>query len=279
MFSFPVKETVEKRKSIRTYLSEPLSEADREKIIAFTETLSREESFFDCKIRIRLFDVDKEISNKDLGTYGVIKNARTYLGVAAEKSPTAMEAVGYSFEKLVLYAQSLGLGTCWLGGTFNRGEFARAMQIKENEFFPIASPLGYPAPKSHTVNKVMRMAIKADKRKEWDKLFFDGDFSKPLTKEAAGEWAYPLEMVRLAPSAANKQPWRIVRRKNVWHFYEKKEMSSSENDIQRLDVGIALCHFELAAKEKGLRGKMQVLTKPDIETEENMLYIFSFIAE
>jgi len=279
MFSFPVKETVEKRKSIRTYLSEPLSEADREKIIAFTESLSREESFFDCKIRIRLFDVDKEISNKDLGTYGVIKNARTYLGVAAEKSPTAMEAVGYSFEKLVLYAQSLGLGTCWLGGTFNRGEFARAMQIKENEFFPIASPLGYPAPKSHTVNKVMRMAIKADKRKEWDKLFFDGDFSKPLTKEEAGEWAYPLEMVRLAPSAANKQPWRIVRRKNVWHFYEKKEMSSSENDIQRLDVGIALCHFELAAKEKGLRGKMQVLAKPDIETEENMLYIFSFIAE
>ncbi len=278
MFIFPVKSTVEERKSIRTYLSDPITEEDREKISAYIDYLSSAPSPFECKIRIRIFDVNKEINSKDLGTYGVIKNARTYLGVAAEKSPIAMQAVGYSFEKLVLYAQSIGLGTCWLGGTFNRGEFAKAMQIEENEFFPIASPIGYPAPKNHTINKVMRMAIKADKRKEWDKLFFDGDFSKPLTKEEAGKWAYPLEMVRLAPSAANKQPWRIVRQGNMWHFFEKKEMSS-ENDIQRLDVGIALCHFELAAKEKGMKGEVKVLDGVDIAREDNMLYIFSFIAE
>lgn len=278
MFSFSVKSTVEERKSIRTYLSDPITEEDREKISAYIDYLSSAPSPFECKIRIRIFDVNKEISSKDLGTYGVIKNARTYLGVAAEKSPIAMQAVGYSFEKLVLYAQSIGLGTCWLGGTFNRGEFAKAMQIEENEFFPIASPIGYPAPKNHTINKVMRMAIKADKRKEWDKLFFDGDFSKPLTKEGAGKWAYPLEMVRLAPSAANKQPWRIVRQGNMWHFFEKKDMSS-ENDIQRLDVGIALCHFELAAKEKGMKGEVKVLDGVDIAREDNMLYIFSFIAE
>lgn len=278
MFSFSVKSTVEERKSIRTYLSAPITEEDREKISAYIDYLSSAPSPFECKIRIRIFDVNKEINSKDLGTYGVIKNARTYLGVAVEKSPIAMQAVGYSFEKLVLYAQSIGLGTCWLGGTFNRGEFAKAMQIEENEFFPIASPIGYPAPKNHTINKVMRMAIKADKRKEWDKLFFDGDFSKPLTKEEAGKWAYSLEMVRLAPSAANKQPWRIVRQGNMWHFFEKKEMSS-ENDIQRLDVGIALCHFELAAKEKGMKGEVKVLDGVDIAREDNMLYIFSFIAE
>lgn len=279
MFDFPVKETVEKRKSIRTYLDKPLGKEEREKISAYIDYLSSAASPFDEKIRIRLFDVNREISSKDLGTYGVIKNAKTYLGVACEKSPTAMEAVGYTFEKLVLYAESIGLGTCWLGGTFNRGEFARAMQIESHEFFPIASPIGYAAPKNHTVNRIMRMAIKADKRKDRSELFFDGDFSVPLSKEAAGEWEYPLEMVRLAPSAANKQPWRIVRQGNVWHFFEKKEMSSSENDIQRLDVGIALCHFELAAKEKNLKGEMKVLRKPDIAAEENMLYIFSWVTE
>ncbi len=279
MLNFPIEETVKARKSIRTYLDKPLADREREKINAFIDYLACEDSYFGVKIRIKLFDVDKEINSKDLGTYGVIKNAKTYLGVACEKGEDAMEAVGYAFEKLVLYAQSIGLGTCWLGGTFNRGEFAKAMQIEEKEFFPIASPIGYPAAKTHTINKIMRKAIGADSRKAWDKLFFDGDFSKPLTQEAAGDYAYALEMVRLAPSAANKQPWRIVRQGNVWHFFEKKEMSSSENDIQRLDVGIALCHFELAAKEKGLKGELKTFENVDIACEDNMLYIFSWVAE
>lgn len=277
MADFSLKQAAESRKSIRTYLPEPLTEGDREKISAYIANLSRENSPFTSRLRIEILDVDKEISLKQTGTYGVIKNARTYLAVAAEKGDDAMESIGYSFEKLVLYAQSIGLGTCWLGGTFNKGEFAKRMSLKENEFFPIASPIGYAAPKNHLVNRVMRKAISADSRKPFEKLFFDGSFSKPLTKEAAGDYAYALEMVRLAPSAANKQPWRILRQGNKWHFYEKKEMPSSENDIQRLDIGIAFCHFELAAEEKGLKGELKYLDTPPIETESNMLYVFSWV--
>ncbi len=280
MMSFPLRETVESRKSIRTYLPEPLKAEEREKILKFIDELQYGDAPFKSKLRTEVFDVDKEISLKETGTYGVIKNARTYLAVAAEKGPDAMESVGYGFEKLVLYAQSIGLGTCWLGGTFNKSEFAKRMELRENEIFPIASPIGYPAPKNHLINRVMRRAISADSRKSFDKLFFDGDFTKPMTKEAAGDYAYALEMVRLAPSAANKQPWRILRQGNKWHFYEKKEMSSStENDIQRLDIGIAFCHFELAAKEKGLKGRLEYLTKPEAQTESNMIYIFSWIEE
>lgn len=277
MMSFPIKEVSEKRKSVRTYLDTPLNNADREKINSFICSLLQENHPFKAKIRIRLFDVDKEINSKELGTYGVIKGARTYLGVAANETADAMEAVGYVFEKLVLYAASIGLGTCWLGGTFNRGEFAKAMELHENEFFPIASPIGYPAPKNHTIDKIMRKAIKADSRKPFENLFFENDFSTPLSKEAVGDFAYILETVQLAPSAKNGQPWRILKDGNNFHFFEKRDIPTSGHDIQRLDIGIAGCHFDLAAKEKGISGHLTALENhPE---EKGLIYVFSWIGE
>ncbi len=277
MTDFPVKETAEKRKSVRTYIEKPLEKADREKIEGYISDLLKEESPFTAKIRIRLFDVDKDINAKDLGTYGVIKGARTYLGVAVNETEEAMEAVGYVFEKLVLYAASIGLGTCWLDGTFNRGEFAKAMELTGDEFFPIASPIGYPAPKNHTVDKIMRKAIKADTRKPFEELFFDKSFSAPLTEQIADDLAYILEAVRLAPSAKNGQPWRILKDGNTFHFFEKKDIPSSKHDIQRLDIGIAGCHFELAAREKGISCRF---IKPENHPEEKgLIYVFSIIAE
>ncbi len=275
MADFNIFEAAKKRRSVRTYTEKPLSAQDREKINTFIAGLSREERPFNAKIRIKLFDVDKDISSKDLGTYGVIKGARTYLGVAVKEGTDAMEAVGYAFEKLVLYAASVGLGTCWLGGTFNRGEFAKAMSLEKNEFFPIASPIGYIAPKNHTVDKIMRKAIKADSRKPFEEIFFNKTLSSPLTKEAAGEYADILEAVRLAPSAKNAQPWRIVKDGDTFHFFEKKDIPSSSHDIQRLDIGIAGCHFCLGAEEKGISGGLVSLeTHPEAK---GLIYVFSWV--
>lgn len=265
------------RKSIRTYIEKPLEESDRKKINDYINKLSENEHPFGAKVRIKLFDVDKEINSKDLGTYGVIKGAKTYLGVAVNETADAMEAVGYVFEKLVLYASSIGLGTCWLGGTFNRGEFAKAMQLQENEFFPIASPIGYIERKNHTVDKIMRMAIKADSRKPFESMFFEKDFSSPLSQETAGEYGDILETVRLAPSAKNGQPWRIVKDGNTFHFFEKKDIPSSNHDIQRLDIGIAGCHFDLAASQKGIKGKF--FTAEALPEAKGLIYVFSWVKE
>jgi nitroreductase len=68
----------------------------------------------------------------------------------------------------------------------------------------------------------------------------------------------------MAPSASNKQPWRIVRRGRDWHFYLQRTKGYGKGsaifvmlrlaDLQRVDLGIAMCHFELAARELGLEG-------------------------
>lgn len=280
MFDFPIKETAENRKSIRTYTGAPLSTEDKEKINSYIEYLSTAPSPFEGKVRIRLFDISDESEIKNPGTYGVIKNAKTFLGVAGEKCDTAEEAIGYTFEKLILFVQSSGLGTCWLGGTYKKSEFAKAMDVKENEFFHIISPVGYPAPKTHLINKIMRTAIKADSRKPWSTLFFDKNFDTALTEKQAGDFAFVLEMTRLAPSACNKQPWRIVKEGNNFHFYEKREMAdeNSSFDIQKLDMGIAACHFDLAAKEKGLCGKF-MKANPNLKAPPKTIYLFSWIAD
>ncbi|MGH4140908.1 hypothetical protein [Clostridium sp.] len=49
--------------------------------------------------------------------------------------------------------------------------------------------------------------------------FFETDGLVPLNEDSAGEYVVPLEMVRLGPSASNKQPWRIIKDKNAYHFF------------------------------------------------------------
>ena len=204
------------------------------------------------------------------------KGLSNFVGGKIENLPYANAAFGYSFEALVLYSASLSVGTVWLGGTMNRSAFEQAMELDEDEMMPCASPVGYPAKKMTIRESVMRKTIKADERLLFEELFFDGSFDTPLTKEKAGKWIEALEMVRLAPSAVNKQPWRVVVTDNAVHFYLKRSKGFARTeklDMQMIDMGIALCHFDLTAKEKNLN---IVFEQNDPKLESDVEYIASF---
>ena len=202
------------------------------------------------------------------------------MGVTVPDTEYAAEALGYAFEQVVLYAVSLGLGTCWLGGTFNRSAFTAAMHLEPGELFPILSPLGYPAKKKSLTEQIMRKTVKASARMPWEELFFINDFKHPLSETDAGKNQFPLEMVRLAPSAVNKQPWRVVVVDGRVHFFEKRAMKveAGSVDMQRIDVGIAVCHFHLAVTEQGRKGHF-VREIPDFSIPEGTDYIVSWEEE
>ena len=158
----------------------------------------------------------------------------------------------------------------------SRGTFEKAMNVESGEVLPAASPVGYPADKMSIREKLMRKGLKADGRMAFGELFFDDAFGKELSKESAGEFAEGLEMVRLAPSAVNKQPWRVIVQGNKVHFYEQKSINDSDlGDIQKVDVGIALCHFNLTMQENGASGTF-VFQDPQINVPENVLYIATY---
>ena len=276
-FDFPVEQTVKARYSVRTYQERPLSAEAKEQINACIASLSNP---FSVEVRFRLLETETAAHSEKLGTYGMIKGAKDFIGAAVPGGAFALEALGYDFEKLILYAAHLGLGTCWLGGTFNRSKFAAAMHVTENELFPAVSPVGYPAPQKRLAESLARRMVKADQRKDWGTLFFKNNFTVPLEKGDAGEYLFPLEMLRLAPSASNKQPWRILLSENAIHFYEAKTPGYSDRaafDIQRVDMGIAACHFHLAALEKGMPGTYKKLPEPKTEVPEHMHYLFSWV--
>ena len=267
-----VLEAIRTRRSVRTFDGVPLRPDDAKKIPAFALKV---ENPYGIPIEWRLLDAEKHGLSSP-----VIVGADTYIAGKLRRVPHAEEAFGYTFEKVVLFAESLGVGTTWIAGTMKRDAFEKAMALSDGEVMPCVSPLGYPAKKMSLRESMMRKGIGADNRFAFGEVFFDGSFDKPLTKDAAGVLADALEAVRLAPSAVNKQPWRVVLSGDKAHFYEKRSRGYDDGawDIQKIDMGIALCHFELAANELGIKTAFEI-SDPGIVLPADTAYIASFRRE
>lgn len=271
-------ETIKRRRSVRTYQDKALEPDVREKLQRYMDSL---ENPFGQPVKKYMIDKKVATEGERLGTYGLIKGANTFLGISVPDTDLAHVAAGYEFENLILEATALGLGTVWLAATFNREGFASAMGIPKDELFPAISPVGYPAAKRSLTESLMRTAMRSSTRKEWDTLFFLNDFRTPLTKEMAGDYAEPLEMVRLAPSDKNTQPWRVLKSGNSFHFNvaHKSGISREEEIIKRVDAGIALSHFHQTALELGLKGHFRQAEQATVERPQNSCYIISWHAE
>jgi hypothetical protein len=279
-------ETMKNRQSIRAYDTKKLSESDTKRII---EYIAAEENLigpFGNKGRIELVQVTNNISEKGikLGTYGFIKNPQVYLVGLCENKKTSLLEFAFTFHKLVIYLTELGLGTCWMGGTFSRNSFERELQLAEGEFIPCITPSGYPQQKQRVFDKALRYVVKADNKKPWDQLFYDSSFADPLEKANAAQLQIPIEMVRLGPSASNKQPWRIVlsEDRQTCHLYIEHTPNYSKSlgyDMQILDIGIAMAQFELACAELEIKGRWKI-EDPGLELPNSLTeYMVSWIQD
>jgi len=286
VFSKSIIDIIKERTSWRTYSDKLLGEEFKEKVIKIFQLEDFKSPFseFAEKCRFELisvpeFDPDEK---KKIGTYGIIKGAQDFIVGATEKSDYYRENYGYLLEAIILSATDLGLGTCWLGGFFNKSLFSNKINCRSNETVPAITPIGHTAEKRRKGEKLIRSFIKADARYSWDKLFFEKDFSSCLSQKNAGKYETLLEMVRLGPSAGNRQPWRIVKEEgeDTFHFYVKftKNIKNKVyNQFVRLDIGIAVCHFDLTAKEVGLKGRWE-FAEPKIEKSDELAYVISWIS-
>lgn len=266
-------QAVRQRRSVRTFDGTPLRQQDAQKILAFAEKV---ENPYDLPITWKILDAEKHGLRSP-----VIAGTDTYIVGKMRRAEHAEEAFGYTFEKIVLFAESIGVGTTWIAGTMNRDAFERAAALGADEVMPCVSPLGYPAKKMSLRESMMRKGVKADTRLEFGELFFRSSFDTPLDPVGAGKLAPAFELVRLAPSAVNKQPWRAVLGNGIVHFYEKRSkgyVNETGWDLQKIDVGIALCHFELGAKECGFRASF-LYSDPGLSSQEDSVYIASFSIE
>jgi hypothetical protein len=280
-FSRPVVKLIKERYSCRSFDGrglEPDILAALEKFPAALE--------LPFKNSVRFGIIDKERVRAESifsgGSYGLIKGVRYYLSAMVKKSaPRCWEDIGFGLEMSILHATSLDLGSCWIGGIFDRKHFGRALGILEDEMLPAVVAVGRPAGKRSLRDRLVRWSAKGDMRKVPAKIFFSNDWQTPFLYPDFPQWAPVLENVRLGPSASNKQPWRIIIKDGSFHFFLDRDKAYSAMmpnvDLQRIDLGIAMCHFQLAASELGLAGEWQDTDPKVVDTPANFEYIVTFV--
>lgn len=264
-----IKELAEKRRSVRTFDGKRPDQAVLDDLM---NRLNTAQMPFPVSMEFRLLE---NMSSP------VISGTDLYIAGKCRYTEEMSEVMfGYVLEEVILYMAGQGLGSTWIGGTMDRKAFEAKMDLQEDEIMPAVTPVGYPAKKMSLKETLMRKGVKADTRMPFMELFFRDTFGCPLTETDAGQYLMPLQTVQAAPSAVNKQPWRIVVRDNALHFYEKHDKGyvTEKTDMQKLDLGIAMCHFDLACKEAGIQGSWKI-SDPGISCPEGTEYIASFIAE
>lgn len=279
-------ETMQKRQSVRTYDIQPINKEDWDKLQAYLANDQNLVGPFGHAGKIETVAVTNDVTDQGIkiGTYGFIKNPKGYLVGVGQNNKDAIVEFGYIFHKIVLYATEMGLGTCWMGGTFDRHSFEKEIEMALGDFIPCVTPIGYPKDRQRLFDKALRYVVKADNKKPWEQLMYDGDFSKKLKKVDAERFVTPIEMVRIGPSASNKQPWRLVLSadREYVHFYIEHTPNYSIKlgyDMQLLDMGIAMCQFELACQEVEVSGAW-VKNDPGLELpNQNYEYIVSWKVE
>jgi Putative TM nitroreductase len=255
---------IQKRVSVRTYTHQEVDEKTRAALLDYAATLKAP---WGNRARFTWVPVQNTTAGQasKVGTYGTVQGARLFLAGSIPKAPGAVEDFGYLFEAVLLKATEWGLGTCWLGGTFDRSDFKVRVNLQADELIPAISPVGFSANKSlqeRLIGGLMGVRKRLPLR-DW--AILNGD---------PGVYRDAIEAVRLGPSASNKQPWRLfLGQDGVAHFYieETPGYNSASVDrcgfpIQSLDMGIAFFHWQTVLRDEGIFGtwsrKDPVLTVP-----------------
>lgn len=257
-------DTIKRRKSVRSYTGTPLNSIQ---IDSINKAIAAAKSPFGGEYIIKLASVGAGETFKP-STYGVIAGAKDFLLLGINDTENSALSAGFAMEQVVLAATELGLGTCWIAATFKKSIFEQVAAFPETTPLKIISPIGDPATKKKFLEKVTRLVVNANNRKPFNQLFFCDDFTKPL--DEANQFGQPLEMMRLAPSSTNSQPWRALVTDDRIDFYYK-----SRGIVSVLDMGIGLCHFSLTADQLGIKGKFARVADP-ITAPDNLIYLTSF---
>ncbi|MCL2847285.1 MAG: hypothetical protein FWE13_00850 [Firmicutes bacterium] len=219
------------RKSTRSYSDKvcELLENKGDLVVAF----GLEALLPDIKVSVRVLE-SHEVKNK---------KAKYCIGFYSEDKPLALENIGFIGQQLDLLLQSEGIATCWWG-----------MKKPKKEFKCVDG--------LDCFITMMAGKAKVDEKRAWPDDFKRkdtwsivlGDYRDLLQEETRIEDSRFLEVVRVAPSAVNRQPWLVKKVEGKYNFYLKNSKNPLDiiiGDMRNIDLGIAIAHFFVQAKAEG----------------------------
>ena len=225
-----IQEAIEARHSVRAYKDQPLSEEIVKVLEDEIVKLNNE-----GQLHIQLICNEPKAFQGTMAKYGKFRNANNYLVMAGKKSEDLDERVGYYGEHLVLFAQTLGLNTCWVGLSYSKVPRTYVLDKDEKIACYIAIGYGETQGSGHKIKTVEQVSNASDITPSW--------FKKGI------------EAALLAPTAVNQQKFSFeyVGMSNNRHQVRAKKGFSMIGYTQ-MDLGIAKYHFEIGAgKERSPR--------------------------
>lgn len=240
-------EAMKERRSVRTFNGEPLTD---DQVNALNGIVAQAEDPFGGDVAIRLKSFDLRAGYRP-GTYGMIRGASDFFLVAFADDRMSSLSAGFRFEQVVLRAWEMGLGTCWIAGTFKDADFNSGEEWTSGERLRVVCPVGVTA-EPRLFEKVARITFGSKNRKPFGRMFFQDKVGRPV--DADSPFREALEMMRLAPSSRNSQPWHAVVKGKTVHFY-----SEGKSPLAPVDMGIGICHFCETERFLGRNGSITVI--------------------
>ena len=215
-------EAIETRHSVRKYINK---EIPTDIIVALQDKIEECNKVGNLNIQLVLNETRAFTGMLSYGSFSGVKN---YLVMVGKKAKDLDERVGYYGEQLVLYAQTLGLNTCWVGLSYRKVPEAYNVGKEEKLVCMIALGYGVTQGIGHKIKTVEQVSNASDITPSW--------FKKGV------------EAALLAPTAVNQQKFSFehVGVKNNRHQIRAKK-GFSMIGYTKMDLGIAKSHFEVGA--------------------------------
>ncbi|MGB4659660.1 MAG: nitroreductase family protein [Mobilitalea sp.] len=235
-------DAIEIRQSRRSYLDTPIEEENIQKIHNYINAYNMR-----GHLSIQFIEDGREaFQGFNLG-YGLFSGVRSYLALVGNTSdPFLQEKIGYYGERIILKLTKLGLGTCWVGGTFARSKCPAVLQEGESlvALITVGNVTRLKTPKEQTIYKFIHRHTK-----DFDRLFTSDS-------DVPGWFLIGLKAIQKAPSAMHKQPVHLQIKQDIVTASVKKYDSH-----QAIDLGIAKLHFEISVGGKFAFGNNAAFTK------------------
>jgi len=209
-----ISEALEQRHSVRQFTEKSIDAGTAAKLNAEIEAVNKESG-----LRVQLFCNEPEAFGANKPSYGQFSGCRNYLALVGKKGRE--EEIGYYGQRLVLFAQQLGLNTCWVALTYKKGKVHPQIGGGEKLYLMIALGYGKTQGSSHKLKEAGAVSDLAADSPDWYK---NG-----------------IKTALLAPTAMNQQKFNFSRDGN------KVSARAGMGFYTKIDLGIVKYNFEIGA--------------------------------
>lgn len=237
-------EAMRRRTSRRQYTAPP-SHAEMDELRHAVATANLKSG-----LDIRLVEDGSEAFDGITKSYGLFSGVHTIILLAGPaRDENLKEKAGYYGEEIVLRAVELGLGVCWVGGTFDRKTLAATLPPGAQLVAVVT--VGRVKPEKGFVEKAVRRVTGAGNKRAKDLYMTETE------EETLPEWFLAgVDAAALAPSAMNRRPVRFGLKNGV-----VKAAVPEAAGLNMVDLGIAKLHFEIGAGGKFALGNGAALKR------------------